>query len=182
MRAQESSTALQLQATPLVLEPVADPVSEAGTSDAPRSHKRSSPAGLPHRSRGTGTVYPHGNRWRVRIRDKNRERTWHFETRAEALAHLDAVLKERERGVPMLMLPGRGGWLTLNAWLDEWLAQVQISLRPGTVEAYRRHAESCVRSSVAFCSPTSNPQLSGTPWRLARIAVREPSCITCTPR
>src|SRR5579864_7141195 len=43
--------------------------------------------------------------------------------------------------LPLAMLPKRRGRLTLDAWLDEWLAQVQISCRASTLEAYARHAK-----------------------------------------
>jgi integrase len=93
------------------------------------------PARVHRRARGTGSIYASGSGWRVRIRENGRERTWQVPTHEAGRALLKEVLIEREQGVSVRRLADHR--LTLNEWLDEWLAQAALS-RPRTHPFYRQ--------------------------------------------
>src|SRR5579859_290710 len=90
----------------------------AGAKSGPRTR----------RARGEGSIIPYRGVYRVRVRWKGREGTWFAPTKSGAVALLRAKLAARDMAPP----PKRQ---TLNAWLDEWLAQRALS-RPRTYPFY----------------------------------------------
>jgi len=86
------------------------------------------------RARGTGSIYAHAGGWRVRIRDHERERCWQLPTHEAARELLKEVLVQREEGTPVRRLGRRR--LTVNVWLDEWLAQAALACSPNTYRHY----------------------------------------------
>ena len=81
------------------------------------------------RARGTGSIYAHDGGWRVRVRENGRERAWQRPTYAAAAELLKELRIQREEGTPLRRLERQRP--TVNAWLDEWLAQIAMA-RPRT--------------------------------------------------
>jgi integrase len=91
------------------------------------------PARVHRRARGTGSIYAYDGGWRVRIRENGRDRAWQRRTYAAAAELLKEIRIQREEGTPMRRLDNQR--LTVNGWLDEWLAQVAMA-RPRTHPFY----------------------------------------------
>jgi integrase len=92
--------------------------------------------------RGGGSIIQYQGRWRVRVRWQGKEQTWMADTPEAARALLDEKLALRDE-----ITSGR---LTLNGWLDEWLAQMAMA-RPRTHPFYRQklaHVRPKVGSTV----------------------------------
>lgn len=85
------------------------------------------------RPRGTGSIYAHDGGWRVRVRENGRERAWQRPTYAAAAELLKELRIQREEGTPIRRLERQRP--TVNAWLDQWLAQVAMA-RPRTHPFY----------------------------------------------
>jgi integrase len=79
--------------------------------------------------RGGGSIVQYQGRWRVRIRWQGKEQTWMVDTPEAARALLSEKLALRDQ-----LASDR---LTLNGWLDEWLAQMAMA-RPRTHPFYRQ--------------------------------------------
>jgi integrase len=107
--------------------------------------------------RGGGSIIQYKGRWRVRIRVQSREWTWFADTPEEARAVLREQLQQRDA-----YMRDRS---TLNAWLDEWLAQIAMA-RPRTLPFYRQ--------KVAHIRPRLGPmQMTLLEPRDVRLALGE---------
>ena len=112
------------------------------------------------RARGEGSIIFYGGRYGVRIRWRGREGTWFAPSKAEAVALLRQKLRERD--LTPAPVPTR---LLLDAWLDEWLAQVALA-RPRTYPAY-------VQKAAHLRAKLGNHALAAIDARDIRLALAE---------
>lgn len=85
------------------------------------------------RSNGEGAIGPFRGGWRAQIELGGVRRQFLGKTRKEALDKMRRVVREFEQGMPAK--PRR---LTVEAYLEQWLATVRVTKRATTAEDYER--------------------------------------------
>jgi integrase len=104
---------------------------------------------MTRRARGTGTIYQRADgRWTARVHDGAGKRVDLYGTsRKEVTTKLREAERSIEAGAPV-----RSDRLTLDAYLDQWLAAVAPSIRPRTLESYRDQLRLHVRPTLGHVS------------------------------
>ena len=85
------------------------------------------------RSNGEGAIGPFRGGWRAQIELGGVRRQFLGKTRKEALDKMRRAVREFEQG-----MPAKPRKLTVEAYLDEWLATVRVTKRATTAEDYER--------------------------------------------